>query len=63
MTADTDVSKEQIDMSYKVKLQTLNKLSMRHQVCPGETCILLVSFIFCPSSDAFARYFLLPSNS
>ncbi len=38
MTAVTDVSKGQTDMSYKGDPQTLTKLSMRRQICPGETC-------------------------
>ncbi len=38
MTPVVNVSKVQTDMSYKGNLQTLTKLSMRHQVCPGETC-------------------------
>ncbi len=29
-------SKGQTDMSYKGELQTLTKLSMRHQICPDE---------------------------
>ncbi len=33
-----DGSKGQTDMSYKGELQTLTNLSMRHQVCTGETC-------------------------
>ncbi len=37
-TAVANVSKGQTDMSYKGELQILTKLSMRHQVCPGETC-------------------------
>ncbi len=37
-TAVADVSKGQTDMSYKGELETLTKLSMRHQVCPSETC-------------------------
>ncbi len=34
-------------MSHKGELQTLTKLSMRHQVCPSETCrtIILESII------------------
>ncbi len=31
-------SKGQTDMSYKGELQTLTKLSMRHEVCRSETC-------------------------
>ncbi len=30
-------------MSYKGELQTLSKLSMRHQVCPNETCRAIIS--------------------
>ncbi len=37
-TAFADVIKGKTDMSYNSKLQTLTKLSMRHQVCPSETC-------------------------
>ncbi len=37
------VSKVQIDMSDKGELQTLTKLSMRHQVCPSETCCVIIS--------------------
>ncbi len=43
MAAVADVSKGQTDMSYKGGLQTLTKLSMRHQVCPGETCHMAIS--------------------
>ncbi len=42
-TAVTDVSKGQTDMSPKGELQTLTKLSMRHQVCPSETCHTIIS--------------------
>ncbi len=38
ITAVADVNKEQTDMSYKGELQTLTKLSVRQQVCPGVTC-------------------------
>ncbi len=38
MRAVADVSKGQIDMSYKGELQTLPKQSMRRKVCTGETC-------------------------
>ncbi len=38
LTAVANNSKGQTDMSYKGELQTLTKLSMKHQVCPGETC-------------------------
>ncbi len=38
ITAFADVSKGQKDMSYKGELQSLTKLNIRHQVCPGETC-------------------------
>ncbi len=37
MTYVADESKGQTDMTYKGELQTLTKLSIRHQVCPGET--------------------------
>ncbi len=37
MTAVADVNKGQKEMSYKGELQTLTKLSMRHQVCCNET--------------------------
>ncbi len=30
-------------MSYKGVLQTPTKLSMRHQVCPSETCRVIIS--------------------
>ncbi len=30
-------------MSHKGELQTLVKLSMRHQVCPSETCRTIIS--------------------
>ncbi len=43
MTAVANVGKEQTDMSYKGELQTLTKLSMGHQVCPGETCCTTIS--------------------
>ncbi len=43
MTAVADVSKGQTDMSYKGELQTLTKLSMRHHVCPSETCRMTIS--------------------
>ncbi len=45
-TAVADISKGQTDMSYKSELQTLTKLSMRHQVCHSETCQALVLPIF-----------------
>ncbi len=38
MTTVADVSQGQTDMSYKGEFQTLTTLSMRHQVCPSETC-------------------------
>ncbi len=37
VTAVADVSKAQTDMSYKHELQTLTKLSMRHQVSTVKT--------------------------
>ncbi len=37
-TAVANVSKGQADMSNKGEIQTLTKLSMRNQVCPGESC-------------------------
>ncbi len=40
MTAVANVSKGQIDTSYKGEIHTFTKLNMRHQVCPGETCQL-----------------------
>ncbi len=43
MKAVADVSKGQTDMSYDGKLQTLTKLSMRHQVCPSETFRMIIS--------------------
>ncbi len=43
MTAVADVSKGKTDISYKGELQTLTKLNMRHQVCPGETCGTTIS--------------------
>ncbi len=42
MTAVVDVSKGQTDMSYKGELHTLTKLSMKHHVCPGETCLTTI---------------------
>ncbi len=39
-TAIADVSKGQTD---KGELQTLIKLSMRHQVCHNETCHMIIS--------------------
>ncbi len=42
-TAVPDVSKGQTDMSYKDELQTHAKLSMRHQVCPSETCRAIIA--------------------
>ncbi len=42
-TAVADVSKGQTDMLYKGELQTLTKLSMRHQVCPSEICHVIIS--------------------
>ncbi len=42
-TAFANVSKGQTDMSHKGELQTLAKLSMRHQVCPCETCRTIIS--------------------
>ncbi len=41
-TAVADVSKGQTVMTYKGEIQTLTKLSMRHQVCPSETCRLTI---------------------
>ncbi len=37
------VSKGQTNMTYKGELQTLTNLSMRHQVCPRETCRAIIS--------------------
>ncbi len=37
------VKGKQPDMSYKGEIQTLTKLSMRHQVCPCETCRTTIS--------------------
>ncbi len=37
MIAVANVRKGQTYMSYKGELLTLTKLSIRHQVCPGET--------------------------
>ncbi len=42
-TAVANVSKGQTDMSHKGEFQTLTKLSMRHQVCPSETCRTVIS--------------------
>ncbi len=42
-TTIANVSKGQTDMSHKCELQTLNKLSMRHQVCPSETYTMTIS--------------------
>ncbi len=39
----TNVSKGQTDIAYKGELQTLTKLSMRHQICPSETCYTTIS--------------------
>ncbi len=41
-TAVADVNKGQTDMSHKRELQTLTKLSMRHQVCPSEICCTII---------------------
>ncbi len=41
--ADVHVSKGQTCMSHKGELQTLTKLSMRHQVCRSETCRMIIS--------------------
>ncbi len=35
--------KGKYNMSYKGELQTLTKLNMRHQVCPSETCLVIIS--------------------
>ncbi len=43
MTVVANVSKGQTEMSYKGELQTLTKLSIRHQVCRGETCSTTIS--------------------
>ncbi len=43
ITAVADVCKGQTHMSHKGELQTLTKLSMRHNVCPGETCCTPIS--------------------
>ncbi len=42
-TAVADVSNGQTDMSLKGELQALTKLSMRHKVCPSETCRTIIS--------------------
>ncbi len=42
-TAVADISKGLTYMSYNGKLQTLTKLSIRHQVCPSETCCVIIS--------------------
>ncbi len=42
-TAVANVSKGQTDMSHKGELQTLTKLSMRHQVYPNDTCHTTIS--------------------
>ncbi len=42
-TAAADVSKGQTDISHKGELQTLTKLSMRHQICPSETRCTIIS--------------------
>ncbi len=42
-TAVADVIKGQTNMSHKGELQTLTKLNMKHQVCPGETCCMIIS--------------------
>ncbi len=41
-TAVADVSIGQTDMSYKGELQTLTKLSRRHEVCLGENIYKLI---------------------
>ncbi len=41
--AVADVTKGQTDMSYKGELQPLTRLSMRHHVCPSETCGTITS--------------------
>ncbi len=41
--ADADVSKGQTDMSYTSELQAFTKLSMKHQVCPSDTCCVIIS--------------------
>ncbi len=45
-TTVADVSKGQTDMSYKGELQTLTKQSMRHQICPSETCFMTIFISF-----------------
>ncbi len=42
-SAVADVCKEQTDMSHKSELQTLIKRSMKHRVCPSETCCITIS--------------------
>ncbi len=42
-SAVADASKRQTDVLYKGELQTLTKLSMIHQVCPSETCRVIIS--------------------
>ncbi len=42
-TAVANVSKWQTYMSHKGELQTLTKLSMRHQACLSETCRMIIS--------------------
>ncbi len=44
-------------MSYKGKLQTLTKLSIRHQVCPSETCRAIISEQHCDSNKVKYIYF------
>ncbi len=54
-TVVADVSKGQIDMSYKGELQTLVKLSMRHKVCPSETCCVIISESIIPMLMSWGR--------
>ncbi len=44
-TAVADVSKGQTNMSHKGEIQTLTKLSMRHQVGPSEICHTITSLV------------------
>ncbi len=48
LTAVADVSKGQTDMPYQGAHQTLTEHSMRHQVCPSETCWKTISISAVP---------------
>ncbi len=68
MTIVADITKGQTYMSYKGELQTVIKLSLRHQVCPSETerdCSLPGSLRINNNIDTnqTVNYYAQPDNS